>query len=64
MAEPRKIFDLTIPSVTTEGRVPPQAVDIEMAVLGAMLLEKIGGEYYLTELTSKVTSGANVEYHA
>ncbi|MEK6565500.1 MAG: DnaB-like helicase N-terminal domain-containing protein, partial [Bacteroidota bacterium] len=118
MAEPRKIFDLTIPSITTEGRVPPQAVDIEMAVLGAMLLEKeaigkafevlnenvfykpahtsifkamielfeksepvdlitlseelrrrgelekIGGEYYLTELTSKVTSGANVEYHA
>lgn len=27
-------------------------------------LEKIGGVYYLTELTSKVTSAANVEYHA
>ena len=27
-------------------------------------LEKIGGEYYLTELTTKVTSAANVEYHA
>ncbi|MBI3005965.1 MAG: replicative DNA helicase [Ignavibacteriales bacterium] len=119
MAEPRKIFDLnTIPSISTEGRVPPQAMDIEMAVLGAMLLEKeaigkalevlnenvfykpahtsifkamiglfersepvdlitlseelrrrgelekIGGEYYLTELTGKVTSGANVEFHA
>jgi hypothetical protein len=24
----------------SEGRVPPQAMDIEMAVLGAMLLEK------------------------
>jgi replicative DNA helicase len=119
MAEPRKIFDLnSIQPITTEGRVPPQAVDIEMAVLGAMLLEKeaiakalevldetafykpahisifkamiglfersepvdlitlseelrrrgelekIGGEYYLTELTTKVTSAANVEYHA
>jgi replicative DNA helicase len=101
-----------------EGRIPPQAVDVEMAVLGAMLLdkeaisraldlindevfykeshrlifqsminlfdrsepvdlvtltedlrrrgllEKIGGSYYLTELTDKVTSAANVEYHA
>lgn len=99
-------------------RVPPQAVDIEAAVLGAMLLEKeaiakvievldegnfykpahqsiframvalfernepvdlitlseelrrrgelerVGGEYYLSELTARVTSAANVEYHA
>jgi len=119
MAEARRIFDLnSIQPISTEGRVPPQAVDIEMAVLGAMLLEKeaigkalevlnenvfykpahtsifkamidlfersepvdlitlseelrrrgelekIGGEYYLTELTGKVTSGANVEFHA
>jgi len=101
-----------------EGRMPPQAIDVEMAVLGAMLIEKeaitkaieiidelcfykdahrkiyqamialfersepvdlvtlteelrrrkqledIGGAYYLTELTSKVTSAANIEYHA
>jgi len=101
-----------------EGRVPPQAVDIEAQVLGAMLLEReaiakvievldeeafhadyhrkiyqaivtlfersepvdtitlseelrrrgqldlIGGEAYLVELTMKITSGANVEYHA
>jgi len=100
------------------GRLPPQAPEIEMAVLGAMMLEqnavlrviemldagifykdanqkiflvisalfernepidiitvaeelkrknwleKIGGSYYLTECTSKVTSAANVEYHA
>ncbi|HTP79729.1 MAG TPA: replicative DNA helicase [Bacteroidota bacterium] len=119
MAEPRKIYDINSNQpVSTEGRVPPQAVEIEMAVLGAMLLdkeaiakaveviddrafykpahqsifqamtglfersepvdlitlaeelrrrgelEKIGGEYYLTELTSKVSSGANVEFHA
>ncbi len=105
-------------SASTEGRVPPQAVDVEAAVIGAMLLEKdaiakaieilddtafykpahqsiyrammalfersepvdlitlteelrrrgdlekIGGEYYLTELTTKVSSAANVEYHA
>jgi replicative DNA helicase len=102
----------------TEGRVPPQAVDIEEQVLGAMLLEReaiakvieildedsfhadyhrkiyqailamfdrsepvdtitlaeelrrrgqldlVGGEPYLVELTMKVTSAANVEYHA
>ncbi|MCX7985003.1 MAG: replicative DNA helicase [Bacteroidetes bacterium] len=101
-----------------QKRIPPQAVDIEAAVLGAMLLEKeaiakaievlddtnfykpahqsifkamtalfernepvdlitlseelrrrgelekVGGDYYLAELTSKVTSAANVEYHA
>jgi replicative DNA helicase len=119
MAEPRRIFDLgSSGQPPTEGRVPPQAVDVEMAVLGAMLLEKgalakaieildescfykpahqrifeamtalfersepvdlitlidelrrraelekVGGEYYLTELTTKVTSSANIEYHA
>ena len=119
MAEPRRIFDLgSSGQPPTEGRVPPQAVDVEMAVLGAMLLEKgalakaieildescfykpahqrifeamtalfersepvdlitlidelrrraelekIGGEFYLTELTTKVTSAANVEFHA
>jgi replicative DNA helicase len=101
-----------------EGRIPPQAVDVEEQVLGAMLLEKeaisrvlevldeeafhaernrriframvalfersepadvitiaeelrrqgqleqVGGETYLVELTMKVSSAANVEYHA
>ncbi|HLP17707.1 MAG TPA: replicative DNA helicase [Bacteroidota bacterium] len=101
-----------------EGRIPPQATDIEMAVLGAMLLEKnaiaraleilddsvfykpahqnifkavvslfekneavdsitlaeelrrrgqldqIGGPVYLSDLTMRVTSAANIEYHA
>jgi len=119
MAEPKQIYDLNTAGVpSTEGRVPPQAVDVEMAVLGAMLLEKeaiskaleilddtafykpahqkifasmialfergepvdlltlveelrrrgdlekTGGEFYLTELTGRVTSAANVEYHA
>jgi replicative DNA helicase len=127
MAEPRKLFDIASPEVPAEslartqevaGRVPPQAVDVEMAVLGAMLiekgaiakaieilddssfykpahqrifaamialfersepvdlitlieelrrrgeLEKIGGEYYLSELTTRVTTAANMEYHA
>lgn len=119
MAELRNIVDMNRgEGSSTEGRVPPQAVDVEMAVLGAMLLEKeaiaraleviddtvfykpahqkifaamialfergepvdlltlieelrrrgdlekTGGEYYLTELTGKVTSAANVEYHA
>ncbi|MBM4168660.1 MAG: replicative DNA helicase [Ignavibacteria bacterium] len=119
MAEPRQLYDLNASGVSSaEGRVPPQAVDVEMAVLGAMLLEKeaiskaleilddtvfykpahqkifaamialfergepvdlltlveelrrrgdlekTGGEFYLTELTGRVTSAANVEYHA
>ena len=110
--------DLTAERTVSEGRVPPQAVEIEEQVLGAMLLEKeavskvievldeeafhaernrrifkaiivlfersepadvitvaeelrrqgqlenAGGEAYLVELTMKVTSAANVEYHA
>jgi replicative DNA helicase len=119
MADPRKIIDFNSQqSASTEGRVPPQAMDVEAAVLGAMLLEKeaiakaieiledtafykpahqsiyramttlfdksepidlitlteelrrrgelekIGGEYYLTELTTKVSSAANIDYHA
>ena len=114
----RRGIDLALERPGTEGRVPPQAVDIEAQVLGAMLLEReaiskvievldedafhadyhrkifqgmvalfersepvdtitlaeelrrrghlelIGGEPYLVELTMKVTSGANVEYHA
>lgn len=105
-------------SSESAGRVPPQAVDVEQSVLGAMLieneaiakaieiltaeafytnkhqkiyravlslfersnpvdlitltdelkrraeLEAVGGAYYLTELTTKVASAANVEYHA
>ena len=105
-------------SLPSEGRVPPQAIEVEQAVLGAMLIDKeavpkslevldqesfyreanvkifqamaslfdksepidvttvseelrrrgqleaVGGPYYLTELTMKVTSAANVEAHA
>ncbi|GAB3339156.1 replicative DNA helicase [Marivirga atlantica] len=100
------------------GKIPPQAVDLEEAVLGALMLEKdaltsvidilkpesfykdahqeiykaivvlfnnsepidlltvtnqlrkngkldlVGGSYYITELTSRVNSAANIEYHA
>ena len=110
------------PSLTTPnshlGKVPPQATDLEEAVLGALMLEKdaltnvidilkvesfykdshqvifqaildlftesqpidlltvtaqlrkngtleiAGGAFYVTELTSKVASAANIEYHA
>src|SRR5688500_16772516 len=102
----------------TLGKLPPQARDLEEAVLGALMLEKnalnavveflkpehfyvdvhkeiyeailelfkasepvdmrtvvnqlrkmgkiefIGGAYYIAELTAKVSSAANVEYHA
>ena len=100
------------------GKVPPQAIDLEEAVLGALMLEKdalsnvieilkpesfykeahmhifeaivalfnkaepidlltvtnqlrkeakleiVGGAYYITELTSRVNSAANIEYHS
>ncbi|HEY5823038.1 MAG TPA: replicative DNA helicase, partial [Cyclobacteriaceae bacterium] len=100
------------------GKLPPQAPDLEEAVLGALMLEKnaltavieflrpdhfyseqhkeiytaivdlfgasepvdmrtvvaqlrkngkievVGGAYYIAELTSKVSSSANIEYHA
>lgn len=101
-----------------DGKLPPQAVDIEEAVLGAIMLEKdaltavidilkpesfykdahtriffaiqelfsrsepvdiitvtqelkktgeldlVGGAYYITQLTNRVASAANVEFHA
>ncbi|MEA3505838.1 MAG: replicative DNA helicase [Bacteroidota bacterium] len=100
------------------GKIPPQAIDLEQAVLGALMLEKnaltavidilqpavfyknahqnifeaiqslfaksepidiltvtnelktmnaldrIGGPYYITQLTNRVASAANIEYHA
>ena len=100
------------------GKIPPQAVDLEEAVLGAMMLERdavndvidilkpesfykdshqkifeaitalfqksepvdiltvttelkkrgeldiVGGPYYITQLTNRVASSANVEFHA
>jgi len=100
------------------GKLPPQAIDLEEAVLGALMLEKdalssvidilkpvvfyvdkhqriftaihylfeksspvdiltvtaqlrqqgelemIGGAYYITELTNRVASAANIEFHA
>ena len=103
---------------TGMGKLPPQAVDLEEAVLGALMLEKdalssvidilkpevfyrdnhqrifqairtlfektspvdiltvtaqlrtqgelemIGGAYYITELTNRVASAANIEYHS
>ncbi len=109
-----------VPRDITEnlGKLPPQALDLEEAVLGALMLEKnaltavieflrpehfyteqhkeiytaivdlfktsepvdmrtvvsqlrkngklevVGGAYFIAELTSKVSSAANIEYHA
>ncbi len=105
--------------VTLEtGKIPPQAIDVEEAVLGALMLEKgalsavidilhvdvfykeahqkifnaihvlfsqsepidiltvanqmkkdntldeVGGAYYITQLTSRINSAANVEFHS
>jgi replicative DNA helicase len=105
-------------TVSGLGKLPPQAIDLEEAVLGALMLEKdalsavidilkpeafykeshqkifeaihmlfqksspidiltvtsqlrqtgslemIGGAYYITELTNRVVSAANIEFHA
>jgi len=105
-------------SFNSMGKIPPQATDLEEAVLGALMLEKdalstvidilkpevfyneahkkifeaiqqlfqkskpvdiltvtsemrtngtleiIGGAYYITNLTNRVVSAANIEYHA
>jgi replicative DNA helicase len=112
---PAKPLIINLPDI---GKVPPQAIDMEEAVLGAVMLEKeavitildilkpesfykeahqkifnaicylnlkehpvdlytvteqlkatgelesVGGPVYLTQLTSKVVSAANVDYHA
>jgi replicative DNA helicase len=111
----KKPFDTTF---SDHGKLPPQAVDLEEAVLGAMMLEKeavndvidilqpesfykdnhqkiyavikdlfgrsepidiltvtselrkrgeldvVGGAYYISKLTERVASSANIEFHA
>jgi replicative DNA helicase len=106
------------PSVFEHGKLPPQAIELEEAVLGALMLEKnalnavidilkpesfykeshqkifaaivnlfqktepvdiltvtnelkksgeldiVGGPYFITQLTNRIASAANVEYHA
>lgn len=37
---PKRVKSTTIPSISDIGRVPPQALDLEEAVIGAMLLDK------------------------
>ena len=118
MAKQTKPVRQGITAMPDFGKVPPQAIDMEEAVLGAIMLEKeavitildilkpesfykdahrkifkaisdlssrefpvdlytvteelkahqelesVGGPVYLTQLTSKVVSAANVDYHA
>lgn len=118
MAKQKTVPRPVIAPLPDLGRVPPQALDMEEAVLGALMLEKeavitvldilkpesfykeahqkifaairnlsnreipvdlytvteelratnelesVGGPVYLTQLSSKVVSAANVEYHA
>ena len=108
----------TMPAAVSAGRIPPQAVDVEQAVLGALMLDKnavsdtldlllpasfydpkhqyiyaairelfassqpidlltvsnqlkkdgaleaAGGPAYISQLTSRVSSAAHIEYHA
>ena len=108
----------TLPVFTEHGKIPPQAIELEETVLGALMLEKdaltavidilkpetfykethqkifnaihrlfaksepvdiltvtnelqnsgelelVGGAYYITQLTNRVASSANIEFHA
>ena len=114
----QKLARIALPEIDMQGRVLPQAIDFEEAVLGAMMLEQnaavsvidmlreemfykeshqkiykaitqvfhasdpvdllsvanqlrkngdleaIGGAYYLSSLTNRIVSSANIEYHA
>jgi replicative DNA helicase len=114
----RRVTKTPINLQSVEGKMPPQAVDLEEAVLGAIMLEKdaltsvidilksesfykdsnsriyraieqlfirsepvdiltvtqelkksgeldiVGGAYYITQLTNRVASAANAEFHA
>lgn len=114
----KQSFQQTNPITFEHGKLPPQAVDLEEAVLGAIMLEKdalatvvdilkpemfyldkhqliykailnlfarsepvdiltvtselkkqasldiAGGAYYITQLTNRIASTANVEYHS
>lgn len=118
MRSSQKVSKSTVTRQEHAGRIPPQALEVEQSVLGAMLieaeaipeaieilsedsfyearhrhiyraisnlfersipadlvtvadelrrldlLEAIGGSFYLSELTTKVASAANIEYHA
>ena len=113
-----KSIDTPIDLLNSQGRIPPQAVDLEEVVLGALMLEKeavnavidiltpegfykeahqlifaaikdlftksepidiltvtnhlkstndldaVGGAYYISQLTNRVVSSANIEYHS
>mgnify|MGYP005819300917 CR=1 FL=1 len=125
-ASPMENLDITKSATTNyqkvinleRGKIPPQAIDLEEAVLGAMMIDKkgiyevidvltpqvfykiahqtifaaiqklfhdtqpidlltvsnelrnegkldlVGGDYYLVQLTQKVSSSAHIEYHA
>jgi replicative DNA helicase len=114
----KKSFNSTSGLAIGSGKIPPQALDFEEAVLGALMLEKnaltavidilqpevfykqahqkifkaiknlfastepidiltvsnklkmegeleeVGGAYYITQLTNRVASSANIEFHA
>ncbi|KAB1062651.1 replicative DNA helicase [Salibacter halophilus] len=114
----KKIDTSSLPQAFEPGKMPPQAVDLEEAVLGALMLEKeavndvidvlskesfykevhqkiygailtlfaeskpidiltvteqlrtngelelVGGPYYISQLTNRVASAANIEFHA
>ena len=40
------------------GRIPPQAIDLEEAVIGAMLIDKKGVDEVIDILTSNITKEA------
>lgn len=58
----RRIFEAIV--VLFERNEPADSITVGEELRRQGRLDSIGGEAYLVELTMKVTSGANVEYHA
>jgi len=58
----QKIYN-SISTLISENK-PVDVLTVTSQLRKAVELEAIGGSYYLTELTNRVTSTANIEFHA
>lgn len=47
-----------------ENDKPVDLLTVAQALMGSQRLDEVGGAYYLTELTGKVSNTQNVQYHA
>src|SRR5690606_3915991 len=58
----QKIFEAIVNLFQKSSPIDLLTVTAELRKMGA--LEMVGGAYYITQLTDRVVSAANIEYHA